>query len=1255
MKKTTSGGPEALLRSLRQVGRALLRQDDSLTVVRQTVTHLSELGGLETARLVHWNGTQALASASLGSIAEDTPLPACLRAQGSCQGCTLQRARVESHTLIPLRGETGCRGALLVDAVAAHSEELELLSELGEDLGLKLERLQRRRTLQSRDEIRREVEKLGSIGGWEFDPATGEGDWTEEVARIHDLDPDSPIDKNTGLNYYHPESRPLIEQAVSRCLQGGEGYDLEARLVSAKGVVKWVRALGAPVIQDGKVVLVRGLMQDISARKAAEARAQAIFDDAGIGLAECHAETGRYHRVNRKLCEILGYTADELLSKTWGEVTHPDDLMSDKQRESDLQQGLTKLVSFEKRYVHKDGSAVWVRVTVASKLDDGYFITTVEDIGDRRKVWIQVREQKQRLRDIFDWMQAGVMVVRLSDRNIVDVNPMMEKLVGWSSAEMLGATALDLNLFENPEDVFRLRAELARTGSLQPAECRVRRKDGGTGDFLLTGGVAQIEGEECAIVIWHDLSQLRQADAALRQSESELRVMFEMAPVGIAQADPATGLILSANERYCAITGYTADELRGMTVAQLSHPEDNLRLKGNFTQAVREERPEFHVDKRYLRKDGSVAWVRVDVSILRDDQGNPTRTLAVIEDVSARIHSETRLREAEQRSRVALDAAGQGTMKRDLTNDMVELDFQARQHFELGESRVPISQLFARVHPEDLPTATSTAAHVSDKGVYQCDLRVLLPHGGVRWLSIHGRALYDSTGQAFTSITTTLDISQAKAAEQALRASQERYQALVDHLEDVIFSLDSQLRIAFVNPSVRRLGYSPEELQGRHILRLIPKEDRARLRLSPLPSEWRLLDKNGKVRWFRINIGLQPDHKTISGVAVDVSQQKATEEQLVAAQKMEAIGRLAGGVAHDFNNLLTVILSYTELSMEEIASDDPIYSDLQEVLDAGERAKSLTRQLLAFSRRQVMCLESLDLNALVNSVERMLKRLIGEDIALQVEPAATIWPVRADRSQLEQVLLNLAVNARDAMPNGGTLQIDTSCQTLSAPRAATLDIEAGEYCCISVRDSGCGMSEEVLSNLFEPFFTTKEAGKGTGLGLSMVYGIVRQSSGAVEVESQPGQGSCFHVYLPACPETAPDQRPLRQNAPTRGGSETLLVVEDEPALLQLARRTLSACGYEVLCAPNGAEALLLAEQSGKRIDLVLSDVVMPGMNGPDLLVRLRPLCPEARFLLMSGYSHDSLSGRGVYDQEILTKPFDAPTLRAAVRTRLDSN
>ncbi|MBS2034001.1 PAS domain S-box protein [bacterium] len=1339
----------------------------------QTVAALTQTGQFETAWMAHWYTSQPLGSALSGQPPAEVPeLPPCLQGSGSCQACSLLRPRANSPTLLPLREQDTCHGALLLQGREILPHELSLLDELAEDLAMALGRMELRRQVLSRDEMRREMEKLERIGAWEVDVATGRGDWTEEVARIHDLEPTAGLEVDAALEFYHPESRPIIEAAVNRAMQGGEGYDLELEIISAKGVRKWVRTLGTPIKENGRVVKLRGLFQDISARKTAQAelrqsrqRAEDIFEHAAIGISECHLETGRYRRVNPKLCETLGYSPEQLQEKSWFEVTHPEHREADQMRRQGLLKGGLKQDTFETRYLRSNGHPVWVRLTISAKLHDDHFITTVEDISEQRETAQLLEEQKQRLTTIFDLLLAGIVIFRVRDGRIVEVNPGMSKMLGWSQAELRGRTVEELDLFVHPEELRQLAETYEQRGRIEPVQCRLRRKSGEQGDFLLTGGPAVLDGEPCAIGLWHDITELRETDAALRESDRRVRTMFQMAPVGICLADPASGRLLDANARYCEITGYTVEELRRLTVADLTHPEDNLRMKGQFSAALGKV-GDFHVEKRYLRKDGSIAWVQVDVNILYDEQGQPSCTIAVIEDVTTRkqheaslklyqaaleaaangiiitdrtgavvqvnaaacklsaqsppemlgrfpfatpqdlqeamsagevwhgevqrnrpdgssyheeltvtplrsaqgelthfvgiqqdaterIRVERQLREAEQRSRVALDAVGQGTMRWDLSTATLELDGRAQEHFEMDTARPSFDELLLKIHPEDQELARASAAKAFLDGVEHCELRIISKDQSIRWLAVHGRSLYDGQGQHVSTITTSLDITQAKASERALRASQERYSNLVNHLDDVVFSVDLSGRLLFVNQSVSRLGYQPADLLGRHIARFLHGEDRSGLRAAHLQKEWRILSSHGKVRWFRVNLNLQPDQRTISGVAMDVTAQKATEEQLLAAQKMEAIGRLAGGIAHDFNNLLTVILSYTELVHEELATGDPLRDDLQEVVDAGERAKSLTSQLLAFSRRQMMTLESIDLNELVQSVERMLRRLIGEDIFIQLELLPGICSVKADRGQLEQVLLNLAVNARDAMPDGGRLVLQTSQRSISPERGAALDIKPGEYAELVLRDNGCGMTEEVKARIFEPFFTTKEQGKGTGLGLAMVYGILRQGGGAIEVESQPGAGCCFTLFLPESTQAASEKRPTRSSQPSCSGQENILVVEDEPALLNLAKRTLAASGYNVLTARNGEQALQLAAQSGGELDLILSDVVMPGMSGPKMISRLRPLCPKARFLMMSGYPDDALEGRGIRPQEYLSKPFDAPTLRAAVRSLLD--
>ncbi|HEX9670972.1 MAG TPA: response regulator [Thermoanaerobaculia bacterium] len=393
------------------------------------------------------------------------------------------------------------------------------------------------------------------------------------------------------------------------------------------------------------------------------------------------------------------------------------------------------------------------------------------------------------------------------------------------------------------------------------------------------------------------------------------------------------------------------------------------------------------------------------------------------------------------------------------------------------------------------------------------------------------------------------------------------------------------------------------------------------------------------------------------GTCIDVTERKSLEEQLRQAQKMEAIGRLAGGIAHDFNNLLTVILGYGSVVAGRVAPDLEASRNLEEMLLAAERAATLTRQLLSFSRRQVLQPRLVDLNAVVRGVEQMLHRLLGEDVELRAELAPDLGRVLADAGQVEQVLVNLAVNARDAMPGGGRLTIATSDRELDAAYAAEhVDVQPGHYVELAVTDTGTGIEPEVLSHLFEPFFTTKETGKGTGLGLATSYGIVRQSGGHIWVYSEPGRGACFKIYLPRAEAPAAAARREAVSAPGRGREETVLLVEDDSTLRRLARTVLDGQGYRVMEADSAAAALEAVAAHQGRIDLLLTDVVMPGLGGPDLGRRLRAELPGLKVLLMSGYADDAVGRHGVLDAgtAFLQKPFNAAGLARKVREVLDA-
>ena len=382
---------------------------------------------------------------------------------------------------------------------------------------------------------------------------------------------------------------------------------------------------------------------------------------------------------------------------------------------------------------------------------------------------------------------------------------------------------------------------------------------------------------------------------------------------------------------------------------------------------------------------------------------------------------------------------------------------------------------------------------------------------------------------------------------------------------------------------------------------------------------------------------------------------RRTEAQLRQIQKMEAVGQLAGGVAHDFNNMLFVINGQAQMALSRIAPDDPVRATLQMIIKTGQRAAKLTSQLLAFSRRQVLQPKVVDLNAIVADMDRMLRRLIREDIVLTTRLDPELKPTRADPGQVEQVLMNLVVNARDAMSAGGRLTIETANKTLDEAYCRTHEgVEPGRYVMLAVSDTGCGLSEEVKAHLFEPFFTTKERGKGTGLGLATVYGIIKQTGGHVAVYSEPGHGTSFKVYLPRV-EAVVTPCPGKVSSVLRGCNETVLLVEDDPDVRALAADILKSNGYEVVLASNGVEALRVCEKHGGKIDLVVTDVIMPNMNGPELAQHARRMYPEVQVVFMSGYADHAISAKGVLDDNavFLQKPFTPSVLTHKLREVLD--
>jgi PAS domain S-box-containing protein len=507
--------------------------------------------------------------------------------------------------------------------------------------------------------------------------------------------------------------------------------------------------------------------------------------------------------------------------------------------------------------------------------------------------------------------------------------------------------------------------------------------------------------------------------------------------------------------------------------------------------------------------------------------------------------------------------------------------------------------------------------------------------------------------------------------EEALRRSEMRFRAIIENVNDMIVILNADGTRRYASPAMSRiLGYSEEELLASTAQNLVHPDDWPAVRelmsqaqRSPgtfVSGQARYRHKDGSWLIFDGALSNLTDVPGIEGIVVnmrDVTAQSKLESELRQAQKMESVGQLAGGVAHDFNNLLTVIAGRTDFLLGSTNLDSEQTTDLEEIKKAAERAAELTRQLLAFSRKQLLQPRVLDLNRVMGEVEPMLRRLIGEDIQIRIVAGERLGNVTADPGQLQQILMNLALNARDAMPNGGTIMLQTANQTIrGGTTAGSTQVPQGEYVVLQVSDTGTGMDLSTQGRIFEPFFTTKGQGKGTGLGLSTVYGIVKQSGAAISVVSAPGAGATFSVYFPRTDGYALAQATEKDVESPLSGSETILLVEDDRAVRNLVERVLNSRGYLVLSAGHGGDALRLAQTRNGDIDLVLTDIVMPTMSGRELVEALRSTRPEVRVLYMSGYTDDEIVRRGLHDPNMsfIQKPFTAENLAVQVRKVLDA-
>lgn len=637
-------------------------------------------------------------------------------------------------------------------------------------------------------------------------------------------------------------------------------------------------------------------------------------------------------------------------------------------------------------------------------------------------------------------------------------------------------------------------------------------------------------------------------------------------------------------------------------------------------------------------------------------------------DITERKAAEAALRQSEERYRALVTAGANAVWRMDGNGkELLALEGGILRPHDAGHPP-DRALLLTYIHPEDRQSTLKAWLHaVATRSIYDHVHRCLSAQGEYRHAHSRAVPLLDAGGHVREWVGTTSDIDALKHAEAERHRREEWFGSLIQNASDLITVINGEGLVRFQSPSVERtLGYGPADLLGRSIFEFLHPEDAPRVRAAirwvrshsapSMPVECRFYHRKGDWRVLQAIGRKMPDGGSESLLAInsrDVTAQKQLEAQLHQAQKMEAFGQLAGGVAHDFNNLLSVIFGHAALLAPALAAEESQAQSLAEIRDAAERAAALTRQLLAFSRQQVLEPKVVDLNVILVEAEAMLRRLIGEDVRLVTQLEPRLRPVKVDPGQIAQVIVNLAVNARDAMPRGGTLTLETRNLDGGTPETG---VRPGRHVLLTVTDTGCGMSPEVQARAFEPFFTTKGEGKGTGLGLAVVHGIIQQSGGRVWLESQPGVGTRFQIYLPAVRGTAarPSGRQDLAVLPVQG-RETILLAEDEDAVREVTAQLLEAFGYQVLKASSGEEALRLADSQRGKIHLLMTDVVMPGVGGRELADLLRAREPQLKVLFQSGYTDDAVVRYGVVHAEVafLQKPFTPQALAEKVRQALD--
>ncbi|NWH05963.1 PAS domain S-box protein [Desulfobacter latus] len=977
---------------------------------------------------------------------------------------------------------------------------------------------------------------------------------------------------------------------------------------------------------------------------------------------------------------ITGYLPEELRGDEppmFEDLIHPDD----RQRvcdtvEKHIRKG--KLFDLEYRIRDRQGAERWVleKGRAVGKDADGVAILEgfISEITERKAAETALVREQERLKLASDAAQLGIWDLDLR-RNALIWDERMFRLYGVKP-EAFGGAYEYWQEGVHPDDLKRASREVDEAiAGEKPfdTEFRVVHPDGSVRHLKAYATVSRDdEGRPVRMTgVNYDITEIKSIQSRLEKQKHMLELVINSAPINIFWKDMDL-IYTGCNTKFVASAGkQDMDDIVGNSDLDLIWSGEAQKYLDDDHEVLTTGIPKLNYEENYTLPDGSLVWWRTSKIPLKNGKGDVFGLLAVSEDITEQKQVEKELRNSEKNFRLLFDNSPVGICTVDLLGNFITTNPAYEKM--LGYSRQELKEMsfYDVTHPDDRPgnkklfqemfSLESTGFNFEKKYIRKDDTEI--------HVSINATAVLDEKGETIFGTAFAEDITERKLAEIKLTQSKQMMDSIVNSIAEPVFVKDENHCLIMVNDAFCRMIQSRHEtLLGKTDYDLFPKKEadifRERDNLvleSDRPDiNEETLTINGQTRILSTSKSSFKNpitgEKNIVGTVRDITEAKSIEEQLRQAQKMESVGRLAGGVAHDFNNMLGIIIGYSELALENVSPDDPLHEDITEIMDAGKRSADITRQLLAFARKQTTAPKILNLNDSIEDMLKMLRRLIGEDIDLAWLPDSNLRPVKIDPSQIDQILANLCVNARDAIAGIGRITIETENVTFDEEYCSYhANFVPGEFVLLAVSDTGCGIAADMLDQIFEPFFTTKELHKGTGLGLSTVYGIVKQNNGFINVYSEPDKGTTFKIYLPRHVELAAgDRKETTREMPVSRG-ETVLLVEDDPSILKLGAKMLESLGYTVLSANTPNEAVAIAELHVNEIHLLVTDVVMPEMNGRELSEKLQKQHSSLKTLFMSGYTANVIAYRGVLEDGIhfIPKPLSKKELAKKVRDVLD--